>query len=168
MNDLFGNNELEKVRTLGFYQPFGSLMIHGKIETRWVREGKKPPFPLGMYLFYTTKESANGLKLMDWCGPEIIDIITHRLCGEETCSMNGYAIAVGELINVRHLKKEDEPLAFVKYQGSKILYDGNGKILTQRQWALIFENVKTIKPFKYEFGKQGVGFLPNQYRHLIN
>ena len=51
-----------KIRTLGFYQPFGSLMLHGKIETRWVRKGKKPPFPLGKYIFYTTQKGKSKMK----------------------------------------------------------------------------------------------------------
>lgn len=55
---------VSKIRTLGFYQPFGTLMLHGKIETRWVKVGKKPPFPEGKYLFYSTQKRCKYDKLL--------------------------------------------------------------------------------------------------------
>lgn len=161
--DLFGTDIKIKIRTLGYYQPFGSLMLHGKVETRWVKIGKKPTFPVGEYVFYTTKIAVNGLRLMDWCGSEIIDTIVEQLRGEETTQLNGYAIAKGELVNIRHMVKEDEAKAFVKFKGIQY-FDG----VPKRQWCLEFKNVSKITPFKYDYGKQGVGILPQILRDKFN
>lgn len=164
MNTTLFNDIPEKVRTLGFYQPFCSLMIHGKIETRWVREGKKPPFPLGKYLFYSTAKSCDQSTLFDWCGADIMLNISQTLESDDTRNLNSTALATGVLKEVRPLVPEDEPLAFVKYIGKKTEII-KGEEITKVQWALIFEDVKIITPFKWEYGKQGVGFVP---AHILN
>lgn len=150
----------EKIRTLGFYQPFGSLMLHGKIETRWVKDGKKPPFPLGKYLFYTTQKPCDPQNLESWCGGEMIHWIWKVLEHEPTKDLDGYAIATGNLVEVKLLTLDDEN-TFVKFVGSKI--DTSSKIIYDKkvQWGLHFKDVKRIAPFKWKFGKQGVGFVPD-------
>lgn len=148
---------LREVRTLGFYQPFCSLMLHGKKETRWVREGKKPPFPLGEYLFYSTKNPCANQTLFQWCGPEIMLSISETLSGDITRFMNGIALAVGELVNLRLMTKEDEAAAFVKFVGKRTVKDKDGNDVVQVQWILEFQNITTINPFKFKEGKQGVG-----------
>lgn len=149
----------EKIRTLGFYEPFGSLMLHNKVETRWVRKGKKPPFPLSKYLFYTTQQPCSNKDVFDWCGLEIMLSISETLGTNKKSELNGFAIAVGELVEVRPLTKEDEGKAFVKFIGEKTEVI-KGEKITKVQWALIFKDVKPITPFRWEHGKQGVGFLP--------
>lgn len=153
-------NENNKIRTLGFYQPFGSLMLHGKIETRWVEVNKKPPFPEGKYLFYTTKKSCDSFELLQWCGREIMLSITETLRNEPTKIYSGYAIGMGDLVCVDELRDVDEEKAFVKFKGYKVVFNKYGREVTYIQWALRFENIERIKPFKWEFGKQGVGFVP--------
>ena len=66
MSDLFGENN-EVIRTLGFYQPYCTAMLHGKVETRWIIEGRTPPMPLGKYLLYSTKKSLGkqGVGILD-------------------------------------------------------------------------------------------------------
>lgn len=153
------DNNTEKIRTLGFYQPYGSLMIHGKKETRWVRIGKKPPFPLGKYLIYTTQNPATKEQLLDWSGALITGEIKMLLSDEETKGYNQYAIAIGELTGVSKLTINDEK-TFVQYVGEKTeLIEGVS--VTKIQWGLQFENVQRIEPFKWNFGKQGVGFVPD-------
>ncbi len=147
----------EEIRTLGFYQPFCSLMFHGKKETRWVRKGRKPPFPLGEYLLYSTKKPCDNSTLLKWCGPEIMLSITHELVGDVTRLLNGTAIGIANLTNVRLMTKEDEPLAFVKFIGEKTEKDKKGNDVTKVQWILEFENAQLFIPFKFEYGKQGVG-----------
>lgn len=148
----------EKTRTLGFYQPFGSLMLHGKIETRWVRAGKKPPFPLGKYLFYTTQKPCDQKSLESWCGGEIIHRIHKILEHEPTANLNGYAIATGNLVEVKLLTPDDEN-TFVKFIGSKIDTESKDLCVRKVQWGLHFKDVERIEPFKWKFGKQGVGFV---------
>ena len=111
------NTKPEIIRSLGFYQPFGSLMLHGKIETRWIRAGKKPPFPLGKYVFYTTLKSCAQHELFNWCGEYLMLDITHKLLYEPTKELNGYAIAIGDLAKVRPMKREDTFGSYVQYKG---------------------------------------------------
>lgn len=164
MTDLFGEN-IETIRTLGFYQPFGSLMLppFNKIETRKVKCGKKPPFPLGKYLFYTTLKSADDNKLYDWCGDVIMKYLKAVIDGEPTINLNGYGLGIGELTKVRPMTDEDEEQAFV----------GNYFETGKDNWCLIFSNVYRIEPFPFvdgegnSLGKQGVGILHPKYHNLI-
>ncbi len=159
------NNDA-KIRTLGFYQPFGSLMLHGKIETRWVRKGKKPPFPLGKYLFYTTQKSWDLFTLYEWCGPQIMLNINSTLQDDKTKKLKEVALGIGDLVEVRPLTIADQPLAFVKYIGEKYEFI-NGIEVEKVQWALIFKNVQPISPFEFKDGKQGVGFLREELYPLL-
>lgn len=144
--NLFGQQEPPKIRTLGWWQPFGSLMLHGKVETRIVAAGKKPPFPLGQYLMYTTKKPMLKRDVEIMVGWELQEHIYSTLtkAQEATINLNGYAIAIGTLSEVRPMKEEDEMQCFVPY-------------FTNR-WCLIFKDVQRIEPFKFENGKQGIGF----------
>ncbi len=159
--DLFQEKN-EVIRTLGFYQPFGSLMFHGKIETRWVRVGKKPPFPLGKYLFYTTKKKCDMADLFDWCGAEIMNTIDETLKHDPGCLFNGYALGYGTLTKVRLMTKEDEPKAFVKHKGVYTEQLESGELVSKVQWCLEFENITPIEPYIFTQGKQGVGILKTQ------
>jgi hypothetical protein len=163
--DLFGNQKESKIRTLGFYQPFGSLMFHGKIETRWVRKGKKPPFPLGKYLFYTTQVPCSQASLFNWCGVEIMANITDALIFDETRGLNQCAIGIGTLSEVKLLREEDQK-TFVKFVGNKteIMNDIS---VEKVQWGLHFTDVQRIEPFMWNFGKQGIGFVPESELNKI-
>lgn len=145
------------MRTLGFWQPYGSLMLNGKIETRIVEEDRKPPFPLGEYLFYTTQKSTPNPVLFDWCGAEIMSSIIDANKNEPTASLNGYAIATARLVEIRRMTKEDEKQCFIKYFGQIEKIDKNGKTRYYHQRCLIFDKIQRIEPFKFEFGKQGIG-----------
>lgn len=154
--NLFGETN-EVIRTLGFYQPFGSLMLHGKIETRKVQNGRRPPFPFGKYLFYTTKAKLPEDRLYGWCGESIVQDIRLTLANEPTKDLHGYAIAIGELKTYYPMSFEDEVNCFVR----------KGRYLDKTTWCLEFANVQRIKPFEFKFGKQGVGFLPESEKYKI-
>lgn len=156
--DLFGNKQKDKIRTLGFYQPFGSLMLHGKTETRWVRKGKKPPFPLGQYLFYTTQVPCSQSNLFNWSGVEIMATITDALLTDETRGLNQCAIGIGTLTEIKLLQKDDKK-TFVKFSGTKTELINDVEV-EKVQWGLHFTNVQKIEPFIWKYGKQGVGFVP--------
>lgn len=151
-----------RIRTIGQYQPFCSLMRHGKIETRWIRYGKKPPFPLGKYLGYSTKKMASHVDLFNWCGPNLMGSIYETLRQDYTKDFHGFGIWTGNLIKVRLMTKQDEPLAFVEWQGIQE-FEKDGETFLMQQWCLEFDNIESFKPFRFLHGKQGVGFLPDEY-----
>lgn len=167
MNSLFSHEG--PIRTLGFYEPFGSLMLHGKIETRWIMTGKKPPFPLGRYAFYTTQKECTCDELLEWCGEDLMEEIMKKTDHTVRPSM---LLGFGTLTNIRPMTIQDEPTAFVKYHGLKTVDTPKGMV-RKTQWALIFTDVKAIEPVWFlddngkSLGKQGVGFLPAKFKHLV-
>src|SRR3954462_2821939 len=163
-NDLFGDN-VEVIRTLGFYQPFCTAMLHGKTETRWVKVGRKPSTPLGKYLLYSTKKGCSNADLFNWCGIEIINQLYAEINNDATKQLDGYAICLVDLVKVEPLTPEHKN-TFVEYVGEK-LEKIKGVDVHKKQWALIFENVKSIRPFLFEHGKQGVGIFPVTEYHKI-
>lgn len=154
------------IRSLGFYQPFGSLMLHGKIETRWCREGRKPPFPLGNYLLYTTLKSCDEQTLVRWCGKQIMYNIFETLKNEPTKTKEGYAIAIATLKHVSSMIKEQEQECFVEYKGVRLKEDAKGNWHPYRQQCLWFLNIERIEPFQFK-GKQGVGILTDEQKSQI-
>src|SRR5712675_443943 len=161
MTDLFGNN-IEIIRTLGFYQPFCSLMLppYDKVETRWVRVGRKVPFVMGKYLFYSTKKPCGTEDFYNWCGNELVNLINTLLSNEDTVKLDGYAIAIAQLRKIDLMTKNDEKRCFVECVGSWYRKDKNGTEHEYKQVCLFFEDVQRIEPFEFNFGKQGIGHLP--------
>ncbi len=154
MKDLFEN---EKIRTLGLYQPFASLMLHGKMESRWVKRGNKAPFPLGKYLIYSTQKAYSDSEFLRMSGPEYRDA-KRILADEGTTMVRGEALCIGELVEVCPMPKMWLSMAFY-WPPVKELEDCDdiaidGYVL----WALWFMEVKRINPFPFK-GKQGVGIL---------
>lgn len=154
MKDLFG---YELIRTLGLWQPFASLMLHGKIESRKVMKGKAPGFPCGKYLLYSTKEEYALEDLKYMCGDEILETIYNTLADEPTAQLRGYALVLADLVKVRKMTAADERSAYVKYRPS----------LETETWLLDFRNVQRIEPFVFEHGKQGIGFLDESEKSKI-
>jgi hypothetical protein len=150
----------DKIRSIGLYQPFGSLMLpeYNKLETRWVREGRVPSFPLGKYLIYTTKRGCNMEQMYDWCGEEGAKLMFTTMENESTVHYNGYALGVAELVDKWVLKPEDQN-TYIKFIGRKVEII-EGKEVVKIQWALKFASVERIKPFRWKHGKQGVGIVP--------
>lgn len=166
MADLFGNSN-EILRTIGLYQPYASLMLHGKVETRWVRKGKKPPFPLGKYLIYSTQKAATEDEICDWSGHgEVMEFLSDTIRQEITVNMRGYGLAIADLVKIEPMARNQEMGCFVKYKGEK-QKRVNGKLITYTQWCLYFRNVHRITPFEFKHGKQGVGLFPELEKHLI-
>ena len=161
------NSEIEIIRSLGFYQPFGSLMLHGKIETRWVRAYRKAPFPLGKYIFYTTKKPCDETTLLKWCGIYTAARVHTTLLEEPTKNLNGYAIGIGDLVDVTRILKDSHDILRTFVKGSDIRHEIiEGKSTEYHRHLLYFENVKRIEPFQIK-GKQGVGILtPEQIKQI--
>ncbi len=150
--DLFPEtiDSFHNLRAMCWYQPFGSLMLHGKIETReWNRNFNVR----GKFLIYTAKKPATSQQLQDWCTPDNLLDITLEMENEPSRNLNGYAIALADLVDYRIMKPEDERKCFVKY--------------SDKRKCLIFNNIQRIEPFVWDFGSQGISFVPESEKKKI-
>jgi hypothetical protein len=149
------HNSETPMRALVWNNPYGALMLHGKIETR-----KKPTNVRGKVLICTAKEPYNvftvdeisgeeqGRRMVTLLGMES-DNVGKLSFTYQPAKLNGYAIGVGELTDCRLMRKTDEHDTFVKYDSSV------------ERYCWIFKNVRRIKPFEWKFGKQGWLFVPD-------
>ncbi len=162
MADLFGN---EVIRTLGLYQPYAQLMLHGKIESRWIKMGKKPPFPLGRYLLYATKKSYSIPEFNHIAG-KYADDARQTLKGDQI--FNGYAIGIGKLVKVQQFDMRDGLKAWVDIEKLEPELQHKPYIAIDYHilWGLHFEDVQRVNPFPFK-GKQGVGFLDDELKKRI-
>lgn len=157
---IFGDDstlEQPVIRTLGLWQPFASMILHGKTETRKVRKGMKPPFPHGIYLIYSTQKVTPPTDLTHWCTAEQQDLIFQTLRDEPTAELRGYALAIMEVKGLAKMTRHDEHHAYIKHV----------EWPEHDVWMFAQENVQRIEPFEFKFGKQGVGILPESERQKI-
>lgn len=155
---------METIRTLGLYQPYAQLMFHGKIETRWIRQGTKPPFPLGEYLLYSCKQEYPVQTVSQMAGEKQFKRIKELTHGATL--LKGHALMLGTLKKIIYVVPGMENETFVMYQGPQQYVNKRGNIVTRVRVGLIFENIRAIKPFPFK-GKQGVGILSDQDRAKI-
>lgn len=165
MKNLFGE---ETIRTLGLYQPFATLMLHGKVETRFVTYPKKAPFQFGKYLIYSTIKCYDFDEAMDLMGDQEAEA---RVIFRKEFEMGhagtihpdtrnlllGHAIGIGDLIEIIDpITPDNNVKTFVEYV----------EPCSRRRVGLVFENMRRIKPFPFK-GKQGIGFLTPEQKQLI-
>lgn len=142
----------EKILALSWKQPFASMMLYGKIETRgWITKYR------GLVLICASKKDYNFDQVYNIAGERqvfrITDILT-RINGHYLNNYrSGMAIAIGELIDCRPMKPEDEDACFVKY------YDD--------LYCHIYKNVCPINPFTWK-GKQRWTEVTSEQRKSIN
>jgi hypothetical protein len=158
-----------KIRTLGLYQPYAGLMLHGKIETRWVRMGKTPPFPLGDYVIYSTQKAYKHEEFKEIVGSQYNRAYDLIICGGSEFHITGHIIAKGTLYAIERMVPELCKNAFVEPPADKF-YKETGTYIDKRYdpitgqttlytlWAMYFKKVLPVEPFPFK-GKQGVGFL---------
>lgn len=129
------------MRALTWKQPFASLMLQGKIETRtWQTEWR------GSVLICAGKSTYTHKDLMDLSGLAQYERICERFgTAYKLSTPHGVAIAVGKLVDCRPMTKEDENACFVAY---------NPKL-----WCHVYENVRPIEPIPYK-GRQGWSWVP--------
>ena len=140
------------VRSLCWYQPFASLMLHGKIETRmW----KNNSYVRGKILICSTNIPFNDFDLFNLVGKNKLSRIIDTLKKDPSRKLNGYAIAIGDYVNFRPMKLKDEEMAFIPY--------------SKKRKCLIFKNVKRIKPFilSKEFRGQSFRILDEEQKSKI-
>lgn len=151
-----------KIRTIGLYQPYATLMLHGKLESRWVAAGKKPPFPLGKYLIYSTKKEYTISEFQHLAGM-FWDRAMSILRTDHSKHRTGVGLAIGELYCVEKIYTFSQceeafiepPTPLDDDVKNQFAYDGRAL------WGLRFKNVQRVKPFPFK-GKQGVGFLSEE------
>jgi hypothetical protein len=157
MKDMFNN---ETVRALGLYQPFAALMAFGKVETRFVRHGRKAPFPLGKYMLYSCQKSydVSDGALQDLCTREQEERIEELQYENDFlfCAF-GEPMFIADLVKIIDPLTEDVENTWVKFVPETVV---------QRRVGLVFENVKQIKPFLFR-GKQGIKFLTDKEKSEI-
>lgn len=125
--------EDDKIMALSWKEPFASLMLQGKIETRvWKTDYR------GFVLICTSKKKYNNQEVLNISGPEQYQRVIDMLDGKEM--KHGYAIAIGKLIHCRKMIKADEDKCFVEYNPDL--------------WCHIYEDVRPIVPFEWK-GTQG-------------
>lgn len=124
------------ILALSWKQPFASLMLHGKIETRtWSTKYR------GYVLICASKKSYTVNEIFNICGGvQYYRIINTLGTDRFDNTNNGYAIAIGKLTDCRPMEKEDEDKCFV--------------IHNPNLWCHIYEDVKPIQPFPFK-GHQG-------------
>ena len=130
------------IRALSWKEPFGSLMLHGKIETRtWYTKYR------GLVLICTSKKSYNDKELFSISGWDTYHKI-YDLVKENT----GKAVAVGNLVECRGMNLGDGEKCFVNFNSSLFCH--------------IYEDVRAIEPFEWK-GSQGWRTLTEEQKNLI-
>lgn len=151
--------------TIGLYQPYASLMLAGKIESRWVRLGYKPPFPLGHYMIYATQKAYEEAEFVHMAGEHYPQAKT-MLDGRP--QPRGCMIAVGLLFKVEAIKTWDDanktyyspPLESHGANGPPFIYDH------RMLYGLHFKAVLPTKPLPFR-GKQGVGIADLELTDIL-
>lgn len=111
-------------------QPFAALMLHGKIETRtWDTPVR------GEVLLSSSLAPFNLEEMGGYCDVEMMNHIETTLKNDGNVNLLGMAIAVGNLVETRKMKKGDELRCFVNYR--------------PHYYCHIYENVRPIQPFLF-------------------
>lgn len=134
-----------RILALSWKQPYGSLMLHGKIETRvWETKYR------GRVLICTSKAAYSQDAALSISGAYQFQRLCHRLLNDESIDVNGYAIAIGTLVDCRPMTPDDEDKTFVQYREPWV--DKTGK--RRRLFCHVYEDVQAIEPFPWQ-GSQG-------------
>ena len=140
MKNLFGEEAVvtvgrQEIRALSWKQPYASLMLHGKIETRtW-----STPYR-GLVLICASKVSYKESDLIGIAGSRGAQSILVKLHSEQIKEPVGMAIAVGRLVDCRKMKPSDTDRTFTSFNGNL--------------WCHVYEDVRAIEPFDWK-GSQG-------------
>lgn len=150
MKDLFGS---EPIRALSWKQPFGSLMLHGKIETRkWATKYR------GLVLICCSQKEYTDEQLDSMASIKQVGKIITTLSPLDTWKTFGKAIAIGRLVDCRPMTIHDEDKAFIKFKPAwkemRKNKDGSVRYVVKRLYCHIYADVRPIKPFDFK-GAQG-------------
>ena len=125
----------QPVRALSWKEPFASLMIIGKIETRtWDTKYR------GLVLICASKMPYSEDEAVVITGASNSVRIIHLKISKRIIPNPGKAIAIGRLIDSRPMTPNDESATFVKYRPGLYCH--------------VYADVTPIKPFDWK-GSQG-------------
>lgn len=142
-------NPSAHIRALTWIQPFASLMLHGKIETRtWATNYR------GWVLICAGKHPYSISDLWDISGRETSIRIGEKLNTVGIGFTLGNAIAIGRIIDCFPMRPEHEQATFVKYDKNV------------RRFCHVYADVQEIEPFQWT-GSQGWKILNDEQKSLI-
>lgn len=129
-------NPAERVMALSWKQPFATAMLFDKIETRtW------PVKYRGWVLICTSKAAYDQETVKRITGEELfIKMCVAMNKDSGTLDLDGYAIAIGRLVDCRKMRLCDEEKSFVKFRNDLYCH--------------VYASVYQIKPFSWK-GSQG-------------
>ncbi len=139
-----------ELRALSWKEPFASLMLHDKIETRtWYAKYR------GLVLICASLKEYSPNEVHEISGQHQYSMIRNALTNEGEAQMlknRGYAIAVGELVDCRPMVKRDEDKCFVAF---------NSEL-----WCHVYENVRAIELLPWK-GSQGWRTVDDEFKDRI-
>jgi hypothetical protein len=138
----------QKLMALSWKQPFASAMLCGKIETRtWDAKYR------GWVLICSSKKPYNEDAVHDICGyTQHFNLMQELARKPDGIESNGYAIAIGKLVDSRPMKREDEEKCFVEYWPDLYCH--------------VYEDVQAIVPFQWK-GTQGWKEVSQEIKNSI-
>lgn len=135
----------QELRALTLKEPFASLMLHGKIETR-----KRPTKVRGWVMICAGLSEYSQSQLFDISGPDQLFRINESMF--HAPQVEGQATTIAHLSDCRPMTPEDEDACFVKYR--------------EGLYCWIFTEVKAISPLPWS-GKQGWSFVSQEFKDKI-
>jgi hypothetical protein len=145
---LFDLGELTgEIRSLPWRQPYGSLMLHGKVETReWYTPYR------GLVLMRASKRAYNINDLLTISGDREFFRINEKFDDWTRVCLDGQAFALGRLIDCRPMRVQDENACFAQYRPGLFCH--------------VYRDVREIEPFPCK-GAQKWGTVGPEYKALI-
>lgn len=139
----------QEIRAISIHQPYATLMLYGKIETRTWKTNYR-----GWVLFCATKIDYKLDKLEEISGTEgLIKILEVFEKEEHFTLQNGHAIGIGYLDNCRPMVLQDQDKCFVKYRPGLFCH--------------VYSDVYSLRKHFPHKGKQGWGIVSNETKQQI-
>ena len=162
------SNKTEIIRALWWKQPYASLMLHGKIETRTY-----PTNVRGKVLICATIKPYSDGQMLEIAGlAQFMRICEQTGFFASIAEQESYgkAIAIGELVDCRPMQPSDADNCFVQYRKPVSRCAGNVSSLfavtKPALWCWVFADVRRIEPFEIK-GKQGWAILDEETKSKI-
>lgn len=136
-------NEPPLVKALSWKQPFGSLMLHGKAETRRWQSTYR-----GWVLICTSTKAYSSASHLAIAGERQYSRGLALLDNEPTALLSGVAIGIGQLCGVAPMQRVDEDQCLGQYYPDLLKH--------------LYTRVYCIDPFPFKGGQRWVNLTPTQ------
>lgn len=125
---------MTEIRALSWKNPFAVLMLYGKVETRtWSTKYRGKVLICASKTAYDWKTAKSIMGVV-----QALRFLENHIAG--AYNHNGMAIAVGDLVDCRPMKFDDEDQCYVMHREGLFCH--------------VYENVRPIEPFYWK-GSQG-------------